>query len=143
MVRITSKTKVNFKDGLIRKKAEQAFENYVGQISNQFQKEIEAVQWDWTPGVTTRRRNGEPVTRPRDIVDTGQLRDSQTAPVIRKTTNGPEATITWTAPYASIVLGEDIEGKGFNGANYPARNWIRSAVQKLPLYEFMVKRLLR
>ena len=137
MVSINRKITVDLTDSVYNA-ASQAFREYVAKIGDQFQDEIESVQWTWTPGVTTRRRNGIPATSPRDIVDTGQLRDSQQQPVISSDLNGFSATITWTAPYAEIVLDGP---KGFNGASYPARNWIKSGMQKLDMEKFIKQRL--
>ena len=116
---------------------------YTEKLADQFQNEIEAVQWPWTSR-QTRRRNGQLAGSPRDIVDTGQLRDSQQAPVITTNKDGLMVFYQWTAPYAYIVLG-DPNARGFGGAvkaNYPARNWINLALKKLPMEPFIAKGLL-
>ena len=137
MASIKAKMRIDLTDS-VYKAASQAFREYVAKIGDQFQDEIESQTWTWTPGVTTRRRNGIPVTSPRDIVDTGQLRDSQQKPVISSDLYGFSATINWTAPYAEIVLNGP---KGFNGASYPARNWIESGMKKLDMEKFIKGRL--
>jgi len=57
----------------------------------------------------------------RDIVDTGQLLNSQTAPMV----SDKELLISWTAPYSKQVLeGGYLVGTVRNAYMAPARNWI-------------------
>ena len=71
---------------------------------------------------------------PRDIVDTGNLLESQSPPVV--TANS--MTITWSAPYAMTIIkggdyGEYINPRGqLVGAGGPGRNWIRGTYEALP-----------
>lgn len=77
--------------------------------------------WAW-PG-TTRRRNGETAGTPRNIVDTGELRDSR-QPV---ETAGANARLTWDADYAAATfLGAVFKDRV---ASLPARNLPRYVAQ--------------
>jgi len=53
----------------------EAFKGMATDLGDRFTKMIEDERWDWDR--TTRRSDGTVVTSPRDIVDTGALRDSQ------------------------------------------------------------------
>jgi hypothetical protein len=57
---------------------------------------IEANRWGW--GNTTVRSDGSVVGTPRDIVDTGELKDSQKIHI-----DGDKATIEYTADHAQDV----------------------------------------
>lgn len=78
---------------------------------------IEAVFYDWDAG-ETRRSNGEIAGSPRNIVDTGALRDSQSI-----TTEGDNIyLLDWEADYALPVH------EGDPTRNYQARPWTRLAI---------------
>lgn len=53
----------------------EAFRETVGGLAEECTNQIESEKWNW-PRVTD-RKNGAVVFSPRDIVDTGTLRDSQ------------------------------------------------------------------
>lgn len=53
---------------------ESAFTEMATQFGEETQKAIDAVIWDWPR--TTQRKNGDVVGSPRDIVDTGALKNS-------------------------------------------------------------------
>jgi hypothetical protein len=57
---------------------------------------IETERWDWDNETT--RSDGSVVGTPRDIVDTGKLRDSQTV-----TIGDTSITIEYTADHAAVV----------------------------------------
>ena len=54
----------------------QAFDDMAGELNQKFTEAIEAEIWDW-PRATI-RSTGEVADSPRNIVDTGALKDSQT-----------------------------------------------------------------
>lgn len=106
--------------------------------------QITTQQWYW-PHSTLRfqsrlmggKQEGLGVRIPdgdRDIVDTGRLLESQSAPVVANNS----VTITWNAPYAMRVLTGGDYGEYFNPngalvrAGGPARNWIRATYEALP-----------
>ena len=96
-------------------------------IDQQFKEEIQLVQFPW-PG-DTYRRNGTIEGSPRDIVDTGAFLASQRRERIDATT----IKFTWGnsgVTYAGYIL------QGVPGKNYPARDWIKPALNNLPLDGF-------
>lgn len=75
------------------------------------------------PGVT-KRRSGETAGRIRNIVDTGEFRNSQSYSV-----SGLEAVWRWDVDHAAIIF------FGYTtsaGNSYPPRNWIKAAHQQSP-----------
>jgi hypothetical protein len=77
--------------------------------------------WDWSG--TTHRRNGETAGSPRNIVDTGALRDSRQPPEVA----GANASLTWNADYAAATfLGAVFRDRA---ASLPARNLPRYVAQ--------------
>lgn len=75
----------------------------------------------------------------RDIVDTGRLLDSITAPLIVRRGNTATLSIAWTAPYAKRVLEGGVYGTYVNVrgeivsvGQRPARNWIQAAYDARP-----------
>lgn len=80
----------------------------------------------------TKRKNGSVVGSPRDIVDTGAFLRSQRR-------DRPDATtllFTWNTPYASLIL----QGYSTNrGTIVPSRNWIKPALQAIPLDRFFAE----
>jgi len=96
-------------------------------MDQQLKEEIQLVQFPW-PG-TTDRRNGTIEGSPRDIVDTGAFLASQR----RERPNATTLTFSWGnsgVNYAGYIL------QGVPGKNYPARDWIKPALNNLPLDRF-------
>jgi hypothetical protein len=73
--------------------------------------------WDWPRGES-----------PRDIVDTGRLRNSQ----IMVRLGNRRAMYTWRVPYASIVRNGAVLR---NGTVIPARKWDELAINRAELPE--------
>jgi hypothetical protein len=76
---------------------------------------------------------------PRDIVDTGTLLRSQTAPKVTGTATGAELSIKWTAPYSGVVLrggdyGEYVnpQGRIVDVGEKPGRDWITPTLRNVP-----------
>lgn len=92
---------------------------------NYFDQQIMDVQWDWKGEEgKTRRRNGQVVDEPRDIVDTGALLRSKQ----RNNINGSTTEFTWTAEHAEGVHdGYVARGGGTN----PARPWTEPTLQEI------------
>jgi hypothetical protein len=83
-------------------------------------QEIVDEKWNWTDG------------KLRDIVDTGDLRDSLV--YVEQETNFT-ISLTYPLEYSLIVH----EGGFFrSGAVYPARPWIKSALQQLDVVQIYV-----
>ena len=101
-----------------------------GKLGAEFTKQISEKKWDWTPDVTTIRKNGAKVTRPRDIVDLGNLRSSQR----RENVSATAVEWTWHVDYSAVVH----EGpKLKNGKTLPARPWTKDAEKEVkPLKDF-------
>lgn len=93
---------------------QKGFQQTVEDFAAQCTEEIESEKWQWD-GITF-RSNGQVVSSPRDIVDTGELRDSQQISV-----EGDKAAVAYTAKH-SINAHE-----GSPADNYPARPFMRSA----------------
>lgn len=102
------------------------FERAMDWADEDFKREIEAVKWDWPNN--TIRSTGEAVGSPRDIVDTGGLRDSQ------RRENQTELTtdFVWTGGDGKAYALEVHDGytsKG--GQRLPARPFTEDTVFRL------------
>lgn len=96
-------------------------------MDQQLKEEIQLVQFPW-PTVTY-RKNGTIEGSPRDIVDTGAFLRSQR----RERINATTITFSWGndgVSYAGYIL------RGIPERNYPARDWIKPALNNLPLEAF-------
>lgn len=101
-----------------------------------FREEIEAVKWNWPR--ETKRKNGQTVGSPRDIVDTGALRNSQR----RENESKNSVDFVWTGggetAYASMVH----DGATLtNGTRLPARPFTENTISRLgKIVETEIKR---
>jgi len=90
------------------------------ELNSAFQAALGSKAWDW-PRVTI-RSNGQEVGSPRNIVDNGTLRASNSF-----TMNGLTATFKWSVGYATAVhYGANIHPWGDKDrpkVNLPARPW--------------------
>lgn len=96
-----------------------------------FKAEISAMQFSWPR--TTLRRNGQLVSSPRDIVDTGAFRASQQRYTLGAA--GLSLGYRWggpAAPYAPLILAGYVTDKG----SIVGRDWIKPALDKHPLDKF-------
>lgn len=89
--------KLTINQSKIKQSLNKAFTGFVDKVVDAATDQIEAVKWDWDR--VTVRSTGEIVYTPRNIVDTGYLRDS----VLIDRTGQTSATITWEADYAAQV----------------------------------------
>jgi len=113
--------------------------NYGIKITPLLQESIKAKVYEWP--VFTRRKVGlysgravEPGRR--DIVDTGVLLGSQSAPKIRPNS----LTIVWQAPYSGAVLnGGFLVGTVRNAYIAPARDWITPVLIAEPPAQFFAR----
>lgn len=108
-----------------------------GQVMDkQLKDEIQTPQFSWPR--TTKRRNGGTAGSPRDIVDLGtflrsQRRDRPSATTLR---------FTWDAKsdkgfaYAPLILTGYTTSKG---TLVPGRNWIKPALETIPLDRFFAE----
>jgi hypothetical protein len=96
---------------------QRTFERAMDWADADFDQQMSLVQWDWKGSDgTTRRKNGEIVSEPRDIVDMGKLLQSKQ----RKQSGRNVVDFEWTADHAEGVH----DGyKAKSGALNPARPW--------------------
>ena len=91
-----------------------------------FQEEIEAVKWDW-PNETI-RSDGRPVNSPRDIVDTGGLKESQR----RENESRGAVDFVWTGGNGKAYAFEVHEGyTSKNNQRLPPRRFTDATVSRL------------
>ena len=107
---------VTFKDDL--RPLDRAFAGAVKEFAVECQRTFDDDAWSWP--ATTRRRNGQTVGSPRNLVDLGELKRSQQPPVV----TGRQARLAWAADHAAATF----LGAVFRKRQYslPARN--------LPMY---------
>jgi len=124
--------RIEINPNLIEDRLERAWERYSQRLEAQFTKEIGTKQFSWptqyktTRGSYNRKGKGrESVGSPRDIIDSGALRQS-----IQRTQTGRFAyRFSWNVDYSLYVL------KGYrtsSGNQMPPRDWITPALFKLP-----------
>ena len=106
-----------------------AFALAIGEYAAICEEEIEAEQWRW-PRETV-RSNGFVVGEPRDIVDTGTLRDSVV--IAMNPSDRFEGAVGYTADYAADVH----EGEVKRGQLLPARPWMETAEKRFDLAKFI------
>ena len=135
MTKFVFNAKVNIDEAVLRGRAIKALNEYAAKIGDEFQDQIESEKWAWTDK-TTKRRNGRDAGNPRDIVDTGELRDSQEGPAVAD--GGLSQGFKWTAPYAALVQ-QGYIGRG--GASIPKRDWVAGALKALPFSQFIARRM--
>lgn len=112
---------------------------YGERIAPQLQESIKTKAYDW-PTPTLRQvglYSGKFVPKgKRDIVDTGTLMQSQSAPVVA----GNVLTIRWNAPYSKAVLeGGFLVGTLRNAYIAPGRDWITPVLQSTPPAKFFAE----
>lgn len=113
-------TKVKIDKQKINRILSKAFTEAVEQLVIDSQSTIADDRWEWPR--QTKRRNGDVVGSPRDIVDTAQLFDSLVV-----SQQGNKAELTWEAPYA-VIAHEGATTK--NGTEIPARRWVDATIQE-------------
>lgn len=100
-------------------------------LGDQLKEEIKAPVYEWPR--STKRRNGQTVNSPRDIVDLGGLLRSQQ----RDRPSATQLRFTWNTPYAGLILKGYITG--IKGTFVEGRNWIKPALEKQPLDRFFAE----
>lgn len=100
----------------IKAKTQRIFDRHVATLSKEFRVTFNSEIFDW-PRMTL-RSTGEIAGSPRNIVDTGRLRDSQTlvtAPMYAKW--------IWSERYAHHVL--------MGTTKMPGRDWIKATFDRV------------
>lgn len=104
---------------------QRTFQRAVDWADQDFDRQIENVQWAWkgADGVT-RRKNGQTVTELRNIVDTGALLDSKT----RREISSSIVEFEWIAEHAEGVHdGYASKSGGYN----PPRPWTEPTLSEI------------
>jgi hypothetical protein len=131
----------------------QILEEFGPQVAFQSEQELAKIQYEWPrtrsdgTRIITYRKNGQQVTSPRDIVDTGTLMNSATPPQVSSAGSVSKLQIQWMAPYAEAVRAGGYL-IGTVRANYvaPSRDWIQKTYVQLrpegerPFLPFLVRR---
>lgn len=108
----------------------ESFDQMVSEFATEITFQIDDPKWNWPR--ETRRKNGEIVTSPRDIVDTQELKNSQFVENVSETYK----VIGYTAPHAELVHeGYQIERSDGGVTDVPARPFIDTAIQDYNLLE--------
>lgn len=107
-----------------------AFARLVEHFEDLQVEQLEAVKWEWFRN--TLRQSGQIVSSPRNIVDTGALRDS-----LQITDYGDnEVKYEYNQEYAGLVhQGFDGVGKAGSPESYPARPWVTASYDENDLLE--------
>ena len=109
---------------LAKQVAIESFDEMVGEFAQEINSQIEDSKWNW-PRETV-RKNGTVVGSPRDIVDTGELKNSQFIEDVSDTYK----VIRYTAEHAALVHeGYEIERNDGTVTDVPARPFIDTAVE--------------
>jgi hypothetical protein len=92
---------------------------------NDFDEQMQAIKWDWKgQDVVTRRKNGEKVTEPRNIIDEGDLLASKRRDEIRRGVT----EFIWEDDVAELVHDG---GTTKNDTAYPARPWTEPTLDNI------------
>ena len=113
-------------------RVKQLLNSYSPKIGAQFQEEIRKAQFGWPN--ETRRKNGQIVGSPRDIVDTGNFASSQTPGKVVGSKNSRYSLVfQWRARYALAIL------LGYYNNRFEKqkeRDWITPALEAESLLQF-------
>jgi hypothetical protein len=102
----------------------ESFNEMVGEFAQEINFQIEDTKWNW-PRETV-RKNGGVVGSPRDIVDTGELKNSQ----FIEDVSDVYKVIGYTADHAALVHeGYQIERNDGTVTDVPARPFIDTAIE--------------
>lgn len=124
-------SKINIDQSKLNSIISRAFDVTVEVQGDAFQNAIASDIWEW-PGETL-RQNGDLVSSPRDIYDTGELYNSL---VIARTANAAE--YTWESDHAAIVH-DGATTK--NGTELPARPWTKIGLEECDTAGIMQQQL--
>lgn len=107
---------------IVGKALHEALKDTAKKLDAEFQDQITSVKWDWPR--KTRRKNGRTVNSPRDIVDLGNLRDSQRDRQVSRYA----IEWIWDVDYSAIVHnGAVLKG----GGEVPGREWTKEAEKEV------------
>ena len=107
-----------------RQLAIESFDEMTGEFAQEINFQIEDTKWNW-PRETV-RKNGSVVGSPRDIVDKGDLKNSQ----FIEDVSDVYKVIGYTADHAALVHeGYQIERNDGTVTDIPARRFIDTAIE--------------
>lgn len=107
-----------------RQLAIESFDEMVGEFAQEINFQIEDTKWNW-PRETV-RKNGSVVGSPRDIVDKGDLKNSQ----FIEDVSDVYKVVGYTAEHAPLVHeGYEIERNDGTVTDVPARRFIDTAIE--------------
>ena len=140
---MTLKVKIQVDTQVVTKELSKAMRSYSKELDQKLDHQFFNSTWEWAVDFATgsyretRRRNGQTVTSPRNIIDTGELLNSKQGP---KPIGGGRIgrRWVWTAPYARYVKDGYMTTKG---NIVPPRDWIRAALRELPFGPSIYQRL--
>ena len=130
-----SKVRIQIDTQIITKELSKAMRSYTKELDQKLDHQFFESKWEWPR--LTRRRSGQLVGSPRNIIDTGELLNSKQGPT---PVGGGKIGRRWfwNTPYASLVKNGYISSRG---EVVPARDWILAALRELPFGENIYKRL--
>lgn len=113
--------KIKLDPAKLNKAIANSFDHTIDKFSDALDEAMEDNWYDWIG--ETKRRNGEIVNAPRNIIDTGALIESK---AIARSSTGNSVEFSWDVPYAAAVH----EGCTLrNGTELPARPWTKKAIE--------------
>jgi len=107
----------------LRGVCQRTFELSMDWADKDFDQQMASEQWEWTDK-QTRRKNGEMVGSPRDIIDTGALLQSKR----RDPINSSITEFTWEDDAAELVHDG---GRTKAGGAYPSRPWTEPTLDEI------------
>ena len=129
------KVTLKLNSNVLKQTAGKALTAYAKELDPILDRQFSDEKWDWwiNPRTgqynETQRRNGQRVTSPRDIIDTGTLLQSK---MFRASPN--KRRWIWDTPYAYLVKNGYETSRG---SIVPGRDWIKAALKELPFSDFI------
>jgi hypothetical protein len=129
-VTVRSRQFPNADEKILKGICQRTFELSMDWADKDFDQQMVDSKWAWetnnpkNPTNRTRRKNGEVVTSPRDIVDTGALLQSKK----RDPINSSITEFIWEDDVAELVHDG---GRTKTGKLYPARPWTEPALNEI------------
>lgn len=117
---------------LIVQALEEAFEATNVQLGEEIQQGFSSAEYDWPN--STSRKNSQVVGSPRDVIDLGGLRNSQSFQMLNPST----ASFTWDVPYALKTF---LGWTGRDQKTYPPRNVPEDTLYRFPFVEVFSARV--
>jgi hypothetical protein len=102
---------------------QRTFQRAMDWADNDFDQQMASEEWRWNQN-QTRRKNGQLVGSPRDIIDTGDLLQSKERVQVNRST----VDFIWKDDVAELVHDG---GTTKNGGAYPARPWTEPVLDEI------------